>query len=219
MNTIKIKGAIFDFDGTLVDSESLYTKALIHTASEMNALKDFDFKSLAGYQTNDIYDFLKNNGYYVPDNFFKEAEVYFHKIIETDLETFDGVIETLERLKSIDIVIASNSNIDYVKRMAEKKSIAKYIKDYSCHNEKLRAKPEADLFINAFEILKKYNNNIQKENVIIFEDSIAGVIGAKKTGIKTAAITNTYSKEELLKNGADIAVDRIDKVLEYIEII
>ena len=103
--------------------------------------------------------------------------------------------------------------------MAEKKSIAKYIKGYSCHNEKLRAKPEADLFINAFEILKKYNNNIQKENVIIFEDSIAGVIGAKKTGIKTAAITNTYSKEELLKNGADIAVDRIDKVLEYIEII
>ena len=81
MNTIKIKGAIFDFDGTLVDSESLYTKALIHTASEMNALKDFDFKSLAGYQTDDIYDFLKNNGYYVPDNFFKEAEIYFHKII------------------------------------------------------------------------------------------------------------------------------------------
>ncbi|ELV05388.1 HAD-superfamily hydrolase, partial [Brachyspira hampsonii 30599] len=38
--TIKIKAAIFDFDGTLVDSESLYTKALIHTSNEMNVLKD-----------------------------------------------------------------------------------------------------------------------------------------------------------------------------------
>ena len=69
-----------------------------------------------------------------------------------------------------------------------------------------------------FELLKKYNPNIQKENIVIFEDSIAGIIGAKKTGIKTIAITNTYDKETLLKNGADIVVNRIDEALEYIEL-
>ncbi|MBW5396983.1 HAD hydrolase-like protein, partial [Brachyspira pilosicoli] len=50
----KIKGAIFDFDGTLVDSETLYTKSLIYTSKEMNTLTDVDFASMAGYQTNDI---------------------------------------------------------------------------------------------------------------------------------------------------------------------
>ena len=216
---IKVKAAIFDFDGTLVDSESLYTKALIHTSNEMNVLKDADFNSLAGYQTKDIDDILKKKGYYVPDNFFKEAEIYFRKIIETDLETFDGVMETLERLKNIDIVIASNSNIDYVTRMSDKKGIAKYLKGYSCHNEKLKAKPSPDLFLNAFELLKKINTDIKKEDVIIFEDSIAGIIGAKKTGITTAAITNSYSKEILLENGADIVLNRIDEIFNYIEII
>ena len=217
MNKIKLEAAIFDFDGTLVDSETLYTKSLIATASKMNVLQDIDFESMAGYQTQDMYNILIKT-HYVPDNFFDETADYFHKIIETDLETFDGVMETLERLKNINVVIASNSDIDYVRNISNKKDFSKYIKDYSCHNEKLKAKPEPDLFLNAFEILKKLNKNLKKENVLIFEDSLAGVEGAKKTGIKIAAITNSYSKEELLKKGADIILNKINQIFDYIEI-
>ena len=57
MNKVKLESAIFDFDGTLVDSETLYTKSLIATANKMNVLKDADFESMAGYQTKDIYNF------------------------------------------------------------------------------------------------------------------------------------------------------------------
>ena len=217
MNKIKLEAAIFDFDGTLVDSETLYTKSLIETANKMNVLQDVDFESMAGYQTQDMYNILIKS-HYVPDNFFDETADYFHKIIETDLETFDGVMETLERLKNINIVIASNSDISYVKNISDKKGFSKYIKDYSCHNEKLKAKPEPDLFLNAFEILKKLNNNLKKENVLIFEDSLAGVEGAKKTGIKIAAITNSYGKEELLEKGADIILNKINQIFDYIEI-
>lgn len=217
MNKIKLEAAIFDFDGTLVDSETLYTKSLIETANKMNVLQDVDFESMAGYQTQDMYNILIKS-HYVPDNFFDETADYFHKIIETDLETFDGVMETLERLKNINIVIASNSDISYVKNISYKKGFSKYIKDYSCHNEKLKAKPEPDLFLNAFEILKKLNDNLKKENVLIFEDSLAGVEGAKKTGIKIAAITNSYGKEELLEKGADIILDKINQIFDYIEI-
>ena len=49
MNKIKLEAAIFDFDGTLVDSETLYTKSLIETANKMNVLQDVDFESMAGY--------------------------------------------------------------------------------------------------------------------------------------------------------------------------
>ena len=214
----KLKGAIFDFDGTLVDSETLYTKALIHTSKEMNKLTNIDFASMAGYQTNDIKKILIERNYIIPTNFFENAEKYFQKIIETDLETFDGVLDILEKLKNIDIVIASNSSIDYVKRMSEKNSISRYIVGYSCHNETLRAKPEADLFLNAFEILKKRNNDITKEDVVIFEDSLAGVDGAKKTGIKIIAITNSYKREILLEHGADIVVDKINEAINYLNI-
>lgn len=216
MDKIKLEAAIFDFDGTLVDSETLYTKSLIKTANKMNVLQDVDFDSMAGYQTKDMYNILIKN-HYVPDDFFPETSDYFRKIIETDLETFDGVMETFERLKNIDIVIASNSDIDYVKNISDKKGISKYIKDYSCHNEKLKAKPEPDLFLNAFEILKNLNKNLNKENVLIFEDSLAGVKAAKKTGIKIVAITNSYSKEELLKNGADIILNKINEIFDYID--
>lgn len=217
MNKIKLEAAIFDFDGTLVDSETLYTKSLIATANKMNVLQDVDFESMAGYQTQDMYNILIKN-HYIPDNFFDETADYFHKITETDLETFDGVMETLERLKNINIVIASNSDISYVKNISDKKGISKYIKGYSCHNEKLKAKPEPDLFINAFEILKNLNPNLNKENVLIFEDSLAGVEGAKKTGIKIAAITNSYNKEELLEKGAYIILNKINQIFDYITI-
>ena len=215
MNKIKLKSAIFDFDGTLVDSETLYTKSLISTANKMNVLQDVDFESMAGYQTQDMYNILIKN-HYVPDNFFEETAKYFYKIIETDLETFDGVMETLERLKNINMVIASNSDFDYVKNISDKKGISKYIKDYSCHNEKLKAKPEPDLFLNAFKLLKNLNPNLNKEDILIFEDSLAGVEGAKKTGIKIAAITNSYSKEELSKKGADIIINKINEIFDYI---
>lgn len=214
----KIKGAIFDFDGTLVDSESLYTKALMHISKEMNELTDIDFASMAGYQTNDIKKMLREKNYIIPTNFFENAEKYFHKIIETDLDTFDGVFDILEKLKNIDIVIASNSNIDYVTKMSQKTSISKYIVGYSCHNEILKAKPEPDLFLNAFEMLKKRNSDITKDDVVIFEDSLAGVDGAKKAGIKIVAITNTYKKEILLKHGADIVVDKINEAINYLNI-
>ena len=219
MNKIKLDSAIFDFDGTLVDSETLYTKSLIFTANKMNVLQNVDFESMAGYQTQDMYNILIKN-HYIPDNFFDKTAKYFYKIIETDLETFDGVMETLERLKSknINMVIASNSDFDYVKNISDKKGISKYIKGYSCHNEKLKAKPEPDLFINAFEILKNLNPNLNKENVLIFEDSLAGVEGATKTGIKIAAITNSYNEEELLEKGADIILNKINQIFDYITI-
>lgn len=219
MNKIKLEAAIFDFDGTLVDSETLYTKSLIVTANKMQVLQDVDFDSMAGYQTQDMYNILIKT-HYVPDNFFEETANYFRKIIETDLETFEGVMETLERLKNIDIAIASNSGIDYVKNISNKKGISKYVKGYSCHNERLKAKPEPDLFLNAFEILKNssqnVNKNLNKENVLIFEDSLAGVEGAKKTGIKIAAITNSYGKEELYKKGADIVLNKMNEIFDYI---
>ncbi|WP_300366053.1 HAD family phosphatase [Brachyspira sp.] len=218
MDIIKPKSIIFDFDGTLVDSESLYTRALIHVSNEMNALKNVDFNSLAGYQTKDIDNILRSQGHYIPDNFFKEAEIYFYKILDTDLETFDGVMESLERLKDIDIVIASNSNIDYVTNISDKKGISKYIKGYSCHNEKLKAKPEPDLFLYAFELLKNYNNELKKDDVLIFEDSLAGIEAAEMAGIKSVAITNTYSREKLLEKGASIVLDKIDEIFNYIEI-
>ena len=58
MNKIKLDSAIFDFDGTLVDSETLYTKSLIFTANKMNVLQNVDFESMAGYQTQDMYNIL-----------------------------------------------------------------------------------------------------------------------------------------------------------------
>ena len=218
MNIIKPKAIIFDFDGTLVNSESIYTKSLIIIADKMNVLKGIDFKSMAGMQTNDIKNILINEGHYIPDNFFSDTEKYFLKLMETNLNVFDGVIETLERFKNLDIVIASNSNIEYVKKYSAIKGISKYIKGYSCFDGKLKAKPEADLFLNAFEILKGYNNDLKKEEVIIFEDSLAGIEAARKSGIKAIGITNSYSRDELIEEGAYIVVDKINEVFNYIEL-
>ena len=133
------------------------------------------------------------------------------------MNVYDGVMETLERFKDLDMVIASNSNINYVKKYSDIKGISKYIKGYSCFNDKLKAKPEPDLFLYAFELLKEYNNNLKKDDVIIFEDSLAGIEASQKSGIKSIAITNSYNEEELIEKGAYIVVDKINDVFNYIE--
>ena len=216
MKKYYIRNAIFDFDGTIVDSETIYTKALYKTAKQMNALTDIDFYKLAGYQTKDMYNIIAKT-HKIPEDFFSNTQLVFDSMLETELKLFDGVIETIQKFNNI--VIASNSKIDYVQKIAKQQNIHQYIKNYSCHNDRLKAKPEPDLFLDAFKNLQDIDSQTTLENTIIFEDSIAGVQAAKKTGIKIVAITNSYDKNILLENGADIVVDKIDKVFEYIDII
>ena len=63
---MKYTSYLFDFDGTLVDSETLYTKSLIFTANKMNVLQNVNFESMAGYQTQDMYNILKEALYEFP---------------------------------------------------------------------------------------------------------------------------------------------------------
>lgn len=216
MNKILLHAVIFDFDGTLVNTEPIYTKSLVITAKKLGVLEDVDFASMAGYQTKDM-DRIIRETHYVPDNFFDTAGKTFHEILKTETKVFDGVMETLERLKNLPLAIASNSNVNYVKDIANNMGISKYIKYYSNHNDKLRAKPYPDVFLNAFDLLNSNEQKkINKDNIIIIEDSIAGITAAKKTGIKSFAVTNSFVRNELKE--ADFIIDRIDEIFNYCEV-
>lgn len=210
MDKISLKAAIFDFDGTLVNTEPIYTKSLVMTAQYFKVMEDVDFASMAGYETKDMEKILKNS-YDIPKDFFSKTSEIFHELLKKDVMLFDGVIDTLEKLKNIPVVIASNSRLDYVKNISNYTGISKYITDYSNHNETLRAKPEPDVFLNALDVLK-----VDRENVIIVEDSIAGIAAAKKTGVKTFAVTNSFDRDKLID--ADFILERIDEIFNYCDI-
>ena len=53
-------------------------------------------------------------------------------------------------------------------------------------------------------------NPIVHGECVVIEDSAAGVIGAKKAGMKTLAVTNTVSEKVLREAGADVVSKNLD---------
>jgi len=79
-----------------------------------------------------------------------------------------------------------------------------------------QGKPHPEVYLKAMARL-----GLPRENCIVFEDSMAGIQSALAAGIPVAGIASGHSKEELLKEGASLAVDdfrelQLEEVLEFI---
>ena len=84
-------------------------------------------------------------------------------------------------------------NIDFV---LDELKIRPFFHSITGGHEILRGKPDAEIFKLS---LKKMN--FKNTECMVIEDSIGGVLSARKAGIKVIGITTSYSADELKRNG------------------
>ena len=216
-----IKNIIFDFDGVLVDSEILVAKAFAKYMRKYGIeIDEKEFANFAGKKTVQVIEILSQK-YSIKDQekFFTDIMEISSYIYKNELTTVDGAYNFVCNTK-LSLFIGSNSTQDRIIAGLHKVELNKYFKPDKIYSFDLvgKAKPDPDIYLKAI-----VDNNLNKNETIIIEDSLVGVKAGVNAGVKVIGLTagghwhEGRDEKELLDAGAFTVTNNYIKVQEIIE--
>ncbi|MBI9033883.1 MAG: hexitol phosphatase HxpB [Bacteroidales bacterium] len=192
----KIKAAIFDMDGLLIDSEPFWREAEIKIFNELGVpMTDAMCESVMGLRIDEViehwynrYPWQSNSLDQVKMDIINEVE----RLIHLRGDAMDGVIYILDYFKkrNIKIALASSSFYRLIDAVLDKLQIRHYF-DVIQSAEKLQyGKPHPEIFIHTREKL-----GLRYNECLVFEDSLHGVIAAKAARMKVVAVPDPKNQK------------------------
>ncbi|MEC8299481.1 MAG: HAD-IA family hydrolase [Pseudomonadota bacterium] len=199
--------AIFDLDGTLVDTEPFYSEAtqIVLEPYGKEFTKDFKRKIMGGDALTGASMIVeKFDLKMTPREFLEKREKHLRALFPSATE-IKGAGEYLHRLKvartRIALATSSSKTLCEIKIGHRAWSNIFECKIYGDDPELLRSKPAPDIFILCAQRMA-----VSPENIIFFEDSKNGIQAAKGAGMKVVGIRNEFMSEADFED-ADFLVD------------
>ncbi len=217
-----IKGAIFDMDGTLIDSlmfwdilwDKFGTKFLDGECFKPEAVDDKAIRTMtlknAMNHLHSVYG-IGSSG----EELFCVANDAMRNFYAYEVKLKAGVLEFLEYCyaKGIKMCIASATDVELLKVVIERCGIGKYFEGILSCAEIGKNKDQPDIYLKALDLL---GTNI--EDTCVFEDSYVAVTTADKIGIKTVGIYDRYnSGQEEIKKIATLYVSEAETLTKLID--
>lgn len=216
---MKIKAAIFDADGTLLDSMGQwnlvpyrYVKSLGVAADENIAEKLFTMTiSEAAEFIIDEYELSVT-----VEEAVEGMDAIIREFYKNDVKLKDGAGELLEFFKSrgIPMVIGTSTDRDCIEVGLERTGISAYFDRIYTSTEVGKSKEKPDLFIQAMEFMES-----SPDETIVFEDGLYSLRTAAALGMKTVGIFDevSLSNQKELKELANLYVDEGESLATLIE--
>lgn len=211
-----ISTIIFDLDGTLANTEPLWSSSTKSILAEYGILiSDEEHECInRKIRGKSIFECMKaiKEMFNLNDN----AEYLEQKMIKYFNSFRDNITPILNSEKFIQlahkkfkIAIASNSNKYTMLKTIEKLSINEYFGDnvYSKDDVFGKPKPFPDIYLHAAKMLKS-----DTRNCIVIEDSETGILAAKNAGMYCIAVNTSGMKDKLIN--ADLIVENFDELIE-----
>ncbi len=197
--------ALFDLDGVLIDSESIYT-VFWNRMNELfpTGIDNFSYV-IKGTTLPQILD------RYFPDPKVQaELRVYLKKQeAEMVYRIFPGVEGFLKALKEKDIptAIVTSSNDAKMKVLFDSlPGFRDYFDVVVTDTDVTRSKPDPQGYMLAAERL-----GVPSEHCVVFEDSRAGLEAGRRAGGKVVAVATTLTHEDIAGCG-DIVIDSFEEL-------
>ena len=201
-----IKNIIFDFDGVVVDSEVLASKAFSEYFSKFDkSIKEEQFYKYAGKKTVEVIDLLSSK--YKIENKEKFTNEIFDIVSEVyskDLKLVNGAKDFISKSER-NHFIGSNSNKDRILDGLKLVDLDEFFLSDQVYSFDMvkRPKPDPDIYLKVVN-----DNSLNIEETIIIEDSGVGVKAATAAGVRVFGLTagkhwhSNRDKNELFDNGA-----------------
>ena len=217
MQNKNCKGVLFDMDGVLIDSEPFIAKAACMMFAE-KGLKVIpeDFRPFIGTGEDrflagvaEKYNFNLN----MPADKVRTYDIYL-KIIKGKLKPLEGVVDFINKCKSLGLKLAVASSADMRKvrgSLAETGLDDVEFDAIVCGQDIENKKPAPDIFVLAANKL-----GLEPSQCLIIEDAVSGVQAAKAAGAKCLGITSCFTEEQLKADFHAANLAEIDfEVLEW----
>ena len=216
-----IKNIIFDFDGVLVDSETIVLKAFSKYMQECRIkTNEKELANLVGKPTIVVIDILSEK--YFPEvkkKFSDDIMNIASNIYKKELKKIVGVEEFLEKSKH-NLYIGSNSLKDRILDGLKRVGLEKYFNSNQIYSLDLvdNPKPHPDIYLKAVN-----DNDLIIDETIIIEDSVVGVQAGQDANVKVIGLTagghwnKNRDEKELINAGAFVTANDYNKIQEIIE--
>jgi beta-phosphoglucomutase len=196
-----LRGAIFDFDGVIVDSHPAHKRAWKRFLQSIGRqVSDADLQFVLGGRTRE--DILRHFlGNLEPE----EIAEYAHRKEQmfrdeaASVQTVKGLKPFLEDLENaqIELAIASSGSRTRLNFLLSLLNLARYFRVVVTADDVIRGKPDPAVFLKAAKGLR-----LDPAELIAFEDADSGVKAARAAGISCVGIGCNGSSEALLAAGA-----------------
>jgi beta-phosphoglucomutase family hydrolase len=198
-------GAIFDWDGVIIDSAESHKKSWHHLADEVDRElpEDFFEKSFGQRNVNIIPNFLgwTDDEQEVERLSRRKEELYRELIKANGIEALAGVKLLLEDLHAsgVPCVIGSSTERKNIEVVLELLGFEEYFQGIVAGDEVSRGKPDPEVFLRCAEMTGQ-----EPPRCVVFEDSRHGIEAAIAGKMKTVAVATTHPLSEF--EDADLAV-------------
>jgi len=194
-------GVIFDADGVLFDSERQSLEALRLAVEKVSGdrvkLASLGLDFVCGRDDDSILDILnRDHGVVVPPARFRDLklECYRQVVANDPISVASGAVELLDALEAASIphAIATAAIRAKLDLSLAALGLAHRFPSITSVDEVRAGKPDPALFLLAANRLGQ-----APHRVIVFEDSVNGIMAANRAGMFSVGVVGTFSREQL----------------------
>ena len=193
---MRIRGAIFDVDGTLLDSMfiwdtigELYLRSIGYQPKENlnETFKNMSLRQAARYYQTEYGVTLSI------DEIMDGVNAMLERHYRFEVPLKPGVAELLERLRQsgVKLCIATATDRHLVEAALDRCGVLSCFGEIFTCNEVGHGKDEPDIFEAALRFL-----GTRKEETLVFDDALYAVRTAKEAGFPVAAVYDSHEKEQ-----------------------
>jgi len=191
-----IQGAIFDLDGTLIDSMAIWEKIDYDFLSKRNLKVPSDLKNKIETLTfEEGANFFKKNFELKesPEEILKEWHDMVVKEYSHNIKLKNNVKDFLIKLKNkgVKLAVATSNTSELTKLVLEKNKILNLFDSITTISEVTRNKEFPDIYLLCAKKL-----NLPPEKCAVFEDILPAIKSAKLAKMKTIGIYDNSSKDQ-----------------------
>ena len=177
-----IKLAIFDLDGTLIDSVKVHSEAWSDSCKSFGYnIPESYFHDLTGMTSKSVGEKLIKD-FRMPENIIEElvqykSKLYFDNISKIDV--FESILQILKDYKSknVKVALATGSKRQNVLEILRVKDLDLF--DFVLTGDELEhSKPHPEAFLRCLEHFK-----YSPKDAVIYEDSVTGFKAAEQANI------------------------------------